>query len=190
VNKQLAALAAVMALGLTGCTGSGDDPAEADPGASGSPSSTSSENRESEGAVDPATGDRLEQPSATMNAPDGFVHLPDLMDFQDSAAPRGNTSVVNLSEDPGWRDATLDEAATTSRRTKSFTPPRRMPDVELGGEPAYHLSGKVNSFNAFDEYGAVRGSRLVTVSFELETSIPKARREQMIASALATFAWQ
>lgn len=189
MNKQLAA---VLALGLTGslalsgCSGSGDDPAAADPSASASRSGGPDPSRAP--SVAPATGARVEQPGATMNAPDGFTHDPDMVDFLDSASK--GTSLVTLGEDPGWRTGDLDEAAESSRRSKSYQAPERLADTELAGEPAYHLSGPVNAFSRLEEFAAIHDDHLVTVSFELDSSLPKAARQKMVDSALATFEWR
>jgi len=185
--KSIAAAVVTLSLGglLAGCAGGDDDPATASSTSSSSSTPTSSPTP----TVAPATGARLTQPSATMNAPDGWKHLDDLVDFQDTAgAPKG-ADVLSLYEMP-LGSGTLTEAAQNSRQNKSFKPPpERLADVELDGVPAYHLSGPIDRFSRIEEYGALYRGRVVTVEFQL-TNGPAAERRALVDSALASFHWR
>ncbi|WP_379176584.1 MULTISPECIES: hypothetical protein [unclassified Nocardioides] len=139
----------------------------------------------------PATGDLLEQASATMNAPDGYTHMPDMADYLDSAGEDEGIGVVGLGEDPGWTTGTLAEAASTTRRSKPFRPlPERLDDVELDGERAFHLSGAINAYSVYDEFGALRNGNFIHVEFRQSKSVPAAERQRLIESALASFRWR
>jgi hypothetical protein len=188
VRKQIVATVA-LALTLAGCADAGDGEAGAEQPDGASPTSAASTSP-SPTAKD-ATGALLEQPDATVRAPEGFTHAPDVLASQDSAEDVTSLSQVHLSQKPGWRGAGLDEAASTSRDNKSFrTRPDRVDDIELDGVPAYHLTGRVDQSLTFDEFGALRHGQLFLVEFEFDSGVSESERREAIESSLATFEWR
>jgi hypothetical protein len=123
-----------------------------------------------------------------VRVPEGFKHLSQMADYQDSAGQK--LTVVNLLEDASYTGVTLDEAASSSRRSKSFKTPERLEDVELDGVPAYHLHGVRYSTVVFDEFGALRDGHLVVVDFSQPRDMTEAERQKVIESSLATFQWR
>ena len=189
---------AALALLLSGC--GGGDGASADPPSSssstGSPSSSGSTDSSpspsaSTPTVAPARGVLLEQASATMNAPTGFVHAPDLVHFQDSAFSTGSSNdVVSMSQSP-WGGGSVSDAARLALKSSSYIlPPKRLEDVLLDGVPAYHLAGGPDRYTAGDMYGALYQGDLVTVEFDFSKQRSPAERRKMMASSLATFHWK
>ena len=133
----------------------------------------------------------LKQPSATMNAPTGFVHAPDLVHFQDSAFSNGSTNdVVSLSQSP-WGSSSVTDAAKLALKSSSYlVPAKRLEDVVLDGVVAYHLAGGPDHFTAGDMYGAIYEGDLLTIEFDFNKQRSPAERRKLMASSLATFHWK
>lgn len=184
---------AALALLLSGC--GGGDGASADPTSSRSSPTTSPSTDPSPSAstptVAPATGVLLEQPSASVNAPTGFVHAPATVHFQDTAYSTGSTNdVVSLVQTP-WDSSGITDAAKLALKTSTYIlPPKRLADVVLDGVVAYHLAGGPDHFTAGDMYGAIYEGDLVTIEFDFSKQRSPAQRRKMMASSLATFHWK
>ena len=141
--------------------------------------------------VAPARGVLLKQPSATMNAPTGFVHAPDLVHFQDSAFSTGSTNdVVSMSQSP-WGSSSVTDAAKLALKSSTYiVPAKRLEDVVLDGVVAYHLAGRPDHFTAGDMYGAIYEGDLLTIEFDFNKQRSPAERRKLMASSLATFHWK
>ncbi|WP_110181927.1 hypothetical protein [Nocardioides solisilvae] len=61
---------------------------------------------------------------------------------------------------------------------------------ELGGVPAYHLSGKSDDFTWLEKFGVTHNGYSVSLQFELPTDYSPARRQRIVDSVLATFEWK
>lgn len=189
---------AALALLLSGC--GGGDGASADPTSSGS--SSSSPSPSSSPSTDPspsastptvalARGVLLKQPSASVNAPTGFVRAPAMVDFQSSAYSTGSTNdVVSLGQSP-WGSSSVTDAAKLALKSSTYlVPPKRLEDVVLDGVVAYHLAGGPDHFTAGDMYGAIYEGDLVTIEFDFSKQRSPAERRKLMASSLATFHWK
>lgn len=64
----------------------------------------------------------------------------------------------------------------------------RLPDTEIAGQPAIHLTGKTDANRAAEVYIMLRDSVVVEIDFEMLTDEPE--RSKVIASMLASFAWK
>ena len=66
---------------------------------------------------------------------------------------------------------------------------RRLPNVMLDGAPAYHIAGTIPSHGPYEEVGADSHDRAMAVSFTLQATPPKERRE-IVDSVIASFKWK
>ncbi|GAA2156657.1 hypothetical protein GCM10009844_45110 [Nocardioides koreensis] len=188
-----------LALLLSGCGGGSDaseGPAAPTGSGSTSPSQSSSdsagETPSSTSTVEPATGPLLEAEHATMIAPTGYRHIPDMVEFETSAGGSrgGSIDVVTLGETPWGSDEDLDEAVRLTTRSWPAGRPDRLADVEIDGVPAFHLAGLSGKYTALEEYGALYQGDLVYFTFSLDNINSKAKRRAAIESSLATVRWR
>lgn len=191
-TTALAVIALVLGVGLTGC---GDDDPGADP--TDAPSTSAADASTSASAspsVEAATGPLLTMPNATMNAPEGWKKLPDFADFSTEANPPGALGAARLSalELPaaGSELSTALQAQAALESDSDERKPRRLPDVEIGGEAFYHLAGPANDTLYTDSYGSMARGYQTTIDFEFERSVSPAERERLVAASLATFTWR
>ena len=192
--RSCAAVAAAgLVLALAGC--SDDDPKPGtDEGPSTSPSAASSEATPTE---DPsptaaaATGVLLKKQHATINAPEGWQKLPDLLEFATEANPPTGKGAVRLTqlEFPGG-EVPIDQQAEAALQSR-LGDMKREADVDLDGVTFWHISGTPRKTDShLDAYGVITDGFQTTLDFEFENSVPEAERQQIIDESLATFAWR
>jgi len=168
-----------LALGAGGC-GDGSSSA-ADPPTS--PDSTDSS--PTAPAVEPASGRKVDLLAFSARTPRGFDYdnsLAKEIVFSSSRDVRQNIEYSDVTVFPGTSNAL---AARLSTKNSSWNPKPTVADpVTIDGATFYHLTGPVGDGVRLDEYGSVRGSRLVKISFELQGSA--AQRQELVESVLAT----
>ncbi|WP_198016941.1 hypothetical protein [Nocardioides sp. CF8] len=186
------ALASLMCVaGLAAC--GGDDDAGADPA---DPSTTSTESTEASTqsasespspSVAPATGPRIAVRGVRANAPEGWVATPAYA-VMSGAAPRDAIgTTVYVFRFPNSGQLTLDGLGEESRRSGGWKfPLKRLDDLELDGQPAFHVAGKSNPGEHVERFGAILNDDRLTVTFEFLNGEDKATRDEIIASVLAT----
>jgi hypothetical protein len=192
-----AAALAGLVLALAGCS---DDDPSADPDKSPPTSATSSSpsGESSQAPTDdaspsatPATGILLEKQHASINAPEGWTQLPDLLEFATEANPPTGKGAVRLTqlEFPG-PEVSVDLQAESALKSR-LGDMKREPDVDLAGVTFWHISGTPRKTDShLDAYGVITDGFQTTLDFEFENSVPEVERQQMIDESLASFAWR
>ncbi|WP_126688278.1 hypothetical protein [Nocardioides ferulae] len=201
--RMLGAASALLVLTLA--AGCGDDGSSESTGPNSPAPSSSSEGAaepspsgsepasESGSSVTPASGPLLTQPSARLRAPEGWESLGRMLDVQvDAGSPRGE--LISFFDNTHWGAATdtLDDVVAASLPNYRNDDVERQPDVQLDGQPAYHLAGwsGTDPDRRLEEIGTVREGRLVTVKFRLERDAALRTDPDIVASVLATFEWR
>lgn len=185
-----AALAAVLLAGAAGCGDddskqSQDDPttAPSDPSEAASAPETLS--------VTPATGIELVQATSSVRAPAGWEQQDALLDYASAATEPGKLNTVQLADSGSISGgASLDGLAEGAiKALPSDADVQRLPDVDLGGVPAFHLHYTVpQDPQEYDVITTERNGRNVGLDFILMKK-NAATNPDLIASVLATFRW-
>ncbi len=194
----LAAACCAAALLLTGCSEDGSDPETSPtPSASGSASGSSSP---SPSETTPTEPSQPPAPAAT-----GVVHETSLFTVQAPTKDYVSRRVsgdkitalsdlaagdnVYLSIRPGYGGYTLDQVAEQLGRSLTYVGKlEAQDDVEIDGEPALHLSGRMSGTRHADVFAVLHDEKLVEISFETLTDPQE--RQRVIDTTLATFAWR
>jgi hypothetical protein len=188
----VSAVAALVLL-LGGCSG-GEEP-EADPSPApsasdtGSPSPTGTPS-ETTPAAPEATGPMHETSAFTIRgATPDYVSRVVSGDKITALSDLRVGDNVYFSVKQDYDDFTLEElAAVYAAETTYVGSLTRLPDTEVGGEPALHLSGKASANRHAEVYVMLRDGVVVEIDFEMLSDEPE--RSQTIASMLATFTWK
>jgi hypothetical protein len=189
-----AALAAVLLAGAAGCGDddskqSQDDPttAPSDPSEAASESASAPETP----SVTPATGIELVQATSSVRAPAGWEQQDALLDYASAATEPGELNTVQLADSGSISGgASLDALAEGAiKALPSDADVQRLPDVDLGGVPAFHLHYTVpQDPQEYDVITTERNGRNVGLDFILMKK-NAATNPDLIASVLATFRW-
>ena len=203
-HAAAAALAAVLLAGAAGCGDddpkqSQDDPTTAAPSTtasdpSESPAESTSESTEplpETPSVTPATGIELVQATSAVRAPAGWEQQDALLDYASAATEPGKLNTVQLADSGSISGgASLDALAEGAiKALPSDADVQRLPDVDLGGVPAFHLHYTVpQDPQEYDVITTERNGRNVGLDFMLVKK-NAATNPDLIASVLATFRW-
>lgn len=183
----------VVALSVAACGGS-DDPGATEPTSSATTPSapSSSPTDEPTETVTAATGDLLNLPHASVRVPDGWTKLGNSLFDQRDAGDDDSTSLITLGEIESFGgQVDPDQLARSAIRTSPFPiDPKVLPTVEVDGVEMYHLAGKVDRNAYLEDFGAVVDDTIVSLSFDFETSIAPAERQQVVDAVLASFRWK
>jgi hypothetical protein len=202
-----ATLAAVLLVGAAGCGDddskqSQDDPTTAAPSTTSSDPSGSASESISESAsesasapetpsVTPATGIELVQATSAVRAPAGWEQQDALLDYASAATEPGKLNTVQLADSGSISGgASLDALAEGAiKALPRDADVQRLPDVDLGGVPAFHLHYTVpQDPQEYDVITTERNGRNVGLDFILMKK-NAATNPDLIASVLATFRW-
>jgi hypothetical protein len=196
-------VAAVLLVGAAGCGDddskqSQDDPTTAAPSTAVSDSSESASESASETtsapetpAVTPATGIELVQATSAVRAPAGWEQQDALLDYASAATEPGKLNTVQLADSGSISGgASLDALAEGAvKALPSGADVQRLPDVDLGGVPAFHLHYTVpQDPQEYDVITTERNGRNVGLDFMLAKK-NAATNPDLIASVLASFRW-
>ena len=132
----VAALAAALALALAACGNGAPEPTAATPTASATPATTPTPAP----TVSPATGLRLKEETSSVRAPKGdWERAEPLVSWASSVDGPGRFDSIQLVDRPSLAgDTTLNSLARTAVKMLSKDrQPKRLPNVELDGSPAY-----------------------------------------------------
>lgn len=193
------ALAAVLALG-TACSDGGSDP-EANPSeggtttsapASDDPTPTESASDDPTSDVEPASGFTLTLAHSTVKAPAGWKHAADIVRTMVGADdPESVTSMALGEVNAFGQTPDADQLGDIAIAAGEYpTEPKKLPNSELDGVEVYHIAGKVQPLNYLEEFGAVVGDRIVTLTFEFSPAYSPQERQELVDSVTATFAWR
>jgi hypothetical protein len=197
-----AALAAVLLAGAAGCGDddskqSQDDPttAPSDPSEAASESASEAASESASApetpSVTPATGIELVQATSSVRAPAGWEQQDALLDYASAATEPGELNTVQLADSGSISGgASLDALAEGAiKALPSDADVQRLPDVDLGGVPAFHLHYTVpQDPQEYDVITTERNGRNVGLDFILMKK-NAATNPDLIASVLATFRW-
>lgn len=181
-----------LALVLTGCGSSGDGAAgSSDPSTSTTPPAATATNPEPVEApastVAPATGPVFKIKGIKVHAPQYWATLPG-SPMQAAAFPKcvvGTTVVLFRFPNSGLLD--LDEFAVASSKESGWTKrATRLTNVEIDGQQAFHVAGKVKPGAYVEVFGMLINDERVTVDFEFNNGESKAFRDDVIQSVLAS----
>ncbi len=199
----VAALAAVLLAGVAACGDdskqSQDEPTSASSSTSPSESATGSASESaSESAsapetpsVTPATGIELVQASSAVRAPAGWEQQEALLDYASAATEPGKLNTMQLADSGSISGgASLDALAQGAMKAlPKDADAQRLPDVDLGGVPAFHLHYTIpQDPQEYDVITTERNGRNVGLDFILLKK-SAATNPDLIASVLATFRW-
>ena len=202
-HAAVAALAAVLLAGVAACGDddpeqSQDDSATAAPSAAASDPAESSSESTSESAtapetpsVTPASGIELVQATSAVRVPAGWEQQDALLDYASAATEPGKLNTVQLADSGSISGgASLDALAEGALKAlPSGADAQRLPDVDLGGVPAFHLHYTVpQDPQEYDVITTERNGRNVGLDFLLVKK-NAATNPDLIASVLATFRW-
>jgi len=198
-----ATLAAVLLAGAAGCRDddpdqSQDDPTTPTPSTTASDPSESTSEPASESAsapetpsVTPATGIELVQATSAVRVPAGWEQQDALLDYASAAIEPGKLNTIQLADSGSISGgASLDALAEGAIKTlPSGADVQRLPDIDLGGVPAFHLHYTVpQDPQEYDVITTERNGRNVGLDFVLVKK-NGATNPDLIASVLATFRW-
>jgi hypothetical protein len=187
---------------LAGCGGE-DDPSPS-PASSDSPTSTSgptsaptsasadsSQSPSPSESVPPAAGKTVETSFFTVSAPQGWeVHVV-AEDFVVTASDPDSSDTIAFKiiekggAQPGLRALAND--AVEFGTWPGGKAPAIVAETELGGEPAYHLTGSGGGARV-DARGTLHGTSAVSIGFEIYGS--QTELESIVESVLATWQWK
>ena len=197
-----ATLAAVLLAGGAACGDDDPDQSQDDP-TTAAPSTTASDPTESTGepaserhapetpSVTPATGIELVQATSAVRVPAGWEQQDALLDYASAAIEPGKLNTIQLADSGSISGgASLDALAQGAIKTlPSGADVQRLPDVDLGGVPAFHLHYTVpQDPQEYDVITTERNGRNVGLDFVLAKK-NAATNPDLIASVLATFRW-
>ena len=198
-----ATLAAVLLAGAAGCGDDDPDQSQDDP-TTPAPSTTASDPSESTSepasesasapetpSVTPATGIELVQATSAVRVPAGWEKQDALLDYASAAIEPGKLNTIQLADSGSISGgASLDALAQGAIKTlPSGADVQRLPDVDLGGVPAFHLHYTVpQDPQEYDVITTERNGRNVGLDFVLVKK-NAATNPDLIASVLATFRW-
>jgi hypothetical protein len=194
-----ATLAAVLLVGAAGCGDDDSKQSQDDPTTAAS-STTSSDPSESASesasapetpSVTPATGIELVQATSAVRAPAGWEQQDALLDYASAATEPGKLNTVQLADSGSISGgASLDALAEGAiKALPRDADVQRLPDVDLGGVPAFHLHYTVpQDPQEYDVITTERNGRNVGLDFILMKK-NAATNPDLIASVLATFRW-
>ena len=192
-------LAAVLLAGAAGC-GDDDSQQSQDDPTTPAPSTTASDPSESTSesasapespSVTPATGIELVQATSAVRVPAGWEQQDALLDYASAAIEPGKLNTIQLADSGSISGgASLDALAQGAIKTlPSGAEVQRLPDVDLGGVPAFHLHYTVpQDPQEYDVITTERNGRNVGLDFVLVKK-NGATNPDLIASVLATFRW-
>jgi hypothetical protein len=133
----------------------------------------------------------LDGGSATVNAPEGYKLMEDLVSWLKTAQEPTGFSRVSLAVTPSAGTVELDELARVAQRSAfEGKGGKRLPDTEVGGVDFYRVAGPGTGGLYVEELGTAYNGELVKVIFELDDlELSAAQREDLMDSVLASFAW-
>jgi hypothetical protein len=194
-KRTTIALALATAVLASGCQDDGGS-ASPEPGpdttsAAGEPTESDTPTQEPEETVAPATGPELDMGTYTIRVPEGWrvrsggpFSEVERLPRSDAAVAKSVFGMISPTSFPSVRAKTLDEEAREHGGDD-----KRLPDVVIDGEPAYHFRGlepggfRTESFGLNYDYEGVR------LSFSLFGGT-RQQQEDLIASVLASWQWR
>jgi hypothetical protein len=184
---------ALLALALGACSDDDpDDPTPAPtPSTASSPTDDTSSSESTAPSVEPASGPVLDTGSATVNLPEGWKDNKNGYPNTYSGSPKTSTgiqliTVVDLESASGY---TLAERARDAMAQLPGSKLTRQPDIELDGEPGYHIAGTAPVRGQYEEVGTAADGRAVSISFSLN-GLTAAERREIVDSVIASFQWK
>ena len=205
-TRRLGVAATLAAVLLTGVAACGDDDSKEsqDDQTTAAPSTAASEPSESTSeptsestsapaspSVTPATGIELVQATSAVRAPAGWEQQDALLDYASAATEPGKLNTLQLADSGSISGgASLDALAQGAMAAlPSNADVQRLPDVDLGGVPAFHLHYTIpQDPQEYDVVTTERNGRNVGLDFMLLKK-NAATNPDLIASVLATFRW-
>lgn len=194
-RSGVAAVAAVLALMLAGCSDSDGSPAEGSPGpgtsesasptASPSPAETPSAT-ETTPEVAPATGPTLLVEGLRVRAPRGW-HANIRLPIGQGAYPLDRLvgTLIQVYRFPNSGLFTIDELANVEVEDYGPKGKRRM-NVVVDGRAMYHITGTGEDGEPVERFGTIVDDQRVAVTFYFGNRESTAEREEIIESVLAS----
>jgi hypothetical protein len=183
-------VAAVSLLTLGSCSADGDAaPSQSAAPSAGSSSTAGDASTGPATGVEPASGPAVSARQFRVNLPAGYRLAPREAYSWTARAPR-SADVVGVSAAPAFGASGVDAVARLTMRSVVTDPPlEREDDVELDGTTAFHLVSD-GRWTERHLVGAGRGGQLLTLDFSLDTTTPRAQRDALVASVLASWQWR
>lgn len=184
---------AVLTLLLVGCSDSEGDPGTRPEGSGSSVPEASASSDPQQDPVEtaptpdvaPATGPAIRVRALEVRVPEGWNPTQPYA-IQQAAAPASVVgSMISVFRFPNSGLYTIDELGDVEvpemgRRA------RRRGDVELDGQPFYHLTGNLEPGLHAERFGTIHDDDRLSVQFEFGNGQGRAEREEIIRSVLAT----
>lgn len=176
-----------LALLVSGC--GDDEPEGGDPPTP--PSSSASESADPTAPPSPtrsaATGPVLSLKGVSLHLPQGWQISNDDSNILVVGADQDGDAVINLSSFPSLdRGASLGELARATVRTGGYPPGSVQEPVTMAGRSAFHVAGAVMGDDS-EEFGLINRGDIVSVEFVfISDPPPRAERQELIDSVLAS----
>lgn len=192
-TRALAGVLATLTFAVSACGGDPDAPeaapSPADPPSSGSPSASATPSTSPTATVAPASGRLVETSRFSFRAPRGFTYREVSGEFLGSLSDLVADDHIYFGVTEDYPETSLGEQAQEYVEGRSFDrAPRQVADAELDGREVFHLSGPVSDRNHLEVYGRSEDGVAVDVTFDIHSEAQ--RREEIIASVLATWRWE
>jgi hypothetical protein len=182
-----ATVAVALTVGLAAC-GGGD--AKPSPEPTSEAATTATPTPTPAPTVAPATGLRLVEETSVVRVPQDWVERAEpLVDFASSVTGPGRSDWIMLTDRPSLAgDTTINSLAKSDlETTPKDEKPKRLPNVELDGSPAYMI--RSIALGAFSYHVVtLRNGRSVSVDINLGKKKP--RQRELVKSVLASFHWR
>lgn len=138
-------------------------------------------------AVAPASGPKIAVRGLRANAPKGWHATRPYAVMSAAGSIDAIGTKVYVFRFPNSGLLTLDGLARSSGKSGGWKfRLERLDDLELDGQPAFHVAGKSNPGEYVERYGAILNDDRLTLTFEFVHGEDKATRDEIIASVLAT----
>lgn len=178
----------LLVLALVGCGGESEPESAPEVSASASESPSSASPTEAESAsptVAPATGKVIKVEGLKVRTPQGWnTNIP--LALQQAAFPKGLIgTIMRVYHFPNSGLFTIDELAE-SEVAEYGSKGRRLEDLELDGQPVYHLAGNPDPGVYAERFGTIVDDARVFLEFQFANDEDRSTRDEIIQSVLAT----
>lgn len=145
---------------------------------------------EPEEPVTPAAGPLLEQDAVTVNLPKSWKLTENQTSFLVSGLPPARQEgLVTLSQLPAPDSVTARQIERTIARAATGRPARVLEPLDVNGVRMVRVA-RADTFTFDSTFAASYASDLITLTIKVDTDLTETRRDELIASVLASVVWR